>query len=234
MSKFNIGDKVRYIGKSHLKHPTFYPANETVGKIKYIDIKDCQYLVQWSENNQERYDYSWCNFEDIELYNNNENETMTNEEIWKMLEEKMHKNGLAPKASIINSHVEDYPNNKVEVIKAYYESDVHNAIALAYKVGYLRSQKGRSFKIGKKKKKSGHWKPIDPNNLPKDGTKVRYTREHQAYKNNSEFIKLGEIGTFHYSYTGTPGVKTEGNLFCPWVSFATNVTCVDMWVEDDE
>lgn len=76
-----------------------------------------------------------------------DNINLTNKEIWDFLKNKMSKNGLVPKVSIINAHAEDYPNNEIEIIKACYESDVHNAIALAYKVGYLRSQKGRPFKI---------------------------------------------------------------------------------------
>lgn len=153
---------------------------------------------------------------------------MNNEEIWKMLEPKMKKNGLRKKMGAL------YCNNTLtNGYWVYTPDDVHNAIAIAYRSGYERAMKGRPFKIGEKKK-GGHWVPVDPNNLPKEGTRVRYAREHQAYKNNPEFIKLGETGTFHYSYTGTPGVKTECNLFCPWVSFATNVFCLDMWVEDDE
>ena len=82
----------------------------------------------------------------------NDVEQMTNEEIWDFLKNKMMKNGLISKANLIHVSAK---NNEVKNIKIYLEGDVHNAIALAYKVGYLRSQKGYPFKIGKKKK-GGH------------------------------------------------------------------------------
>lgn len=62
---------------------------------------------------------------------------MTNEEIWGMLENKMQKNGLISKASFVCVSSDNYPNNEVKITKTYLEDDVHNAIALAYKVGYL-------------------------------------------------------------------------------------------------
>lgn len=71
---------------------------------------------------------------------------MTNEEIWKMLESKIRKNNLKQfnsyEVSLLKMYGYDY--------NYYTENDVHNAVALAYKVGYLRSQKGRPFKIGDK------------------------------------------------------------------------------------
>lgn len=160
---------------------------------------------------------------------------MTNEEIWDFLKNKMSKNGLVSKASIINTHVEDYPNNKVEIIKAYYEDDVHNAIALAYKVGYLRAVKGRPFKFGEKKKKDGHWEPVNPNNLPKEGTKVRYSRESKEYSKEPEMIEIGDTGEFSYGkILGLPGIRFDDGRFWDWISFSNELDCLDMWVEDDE
>lgn len=149
---------------------------------------------------------------------------MTNEEIWKMLEGKMRKNGLKPCGSRLL-----FTNG---IANVYAWEDVHNAIALAYKVGYLRSQKGRPFKIGEKKKKGGHWEPVDPNNLPKEGTKVRYSRKNIDWS-NSTYIEIGDTGTVQFwgSYFGF-------NLDAPkgldWICILTQVDCLDMWVEDDE
>lgn len=77
---------------------------------------------------------------------------MTNEEIWEMLESKMHKNGLISKASFVCVSSDNYPNNEVKITKTYLEDDVHNAIALAYKVGYLRSQKVAPLRLVKRKR----------------------------------------------------------------------------------
>ena len=160
---------------------------------------------------------------------------MTNEEIWEMLESKMCKNGLISKASLIHVSADNYPNNEVKITKTYLEDDVHNAIALAYKVGYLRAVKGRPFKIGEKKKKSGHWEPVDPENLPKEGTKVRYCRESKEYTKESGIINVGDIGVFSYGkILGLPGIRFDDGRFWNWVSFSNEPECLDMWVEDDE
>jgi len=152
---------------------------------------------------------------------------MTNEEIWKMLEGKMRKNGLKKKMGAL------YCDNKLtNGYWVYTPDDVHNAIALAYKVGYLRSQKGRPFKIGEKKKKGGHWVPVDPNNLPKEGTKVRYSRENIDWS-NSTYVEIGDTGTVQFwgSYFG---FKLDVSKGLDWICILTQVDCLDMWVEDNE
>lgn len=156
---------------------------------------------------------------------------MTNEEIWKMLEGKMRKNGLKPCGSRLL-----FTNG---IANVYAWEDVHNAIALAYKVGYLRSQKGRPFKIGEKKKKGGHWEPVDPKNLPKEGTRVRYTRECKGYKNCSDKIILGSTGIVRmegpeHNWFGMSLDDYEG-MYYNWLSFdGSSAKSLDMWVENDE
>lgn len=133
---------------------------------------------------------------------------MTNEEIWKMLQPKLLKNYI-------------FPNN------------VSEAVAMAYKVGYLRAIKGRPFKIGEKKKKGGYWEPIDPNNLPKEGTKVRYSRECKDYSDSDEYICINNTGTVkleNYWF----GVELDNPHKYEWISFDETPSCLDMWVEDDE
>ena len=157
---------------------------------------------------------------------------MTNEEIWKMLEGKMRKNGLKPCGSRL------LLTNGIANVYAW--EDVHNAIVLAYKAGYLRSQKGRPFKISEKieeKKKCGHWKPVDPKNLPEEGTKVRYSRKCGKYKDN--IIKIGDTGTVVFEGMFTPlwfGMKPDKlRSDCTWFDFSEgDENCLDMWVEDDE
>ena len=165
-----------------------------------------------------------------------DNINLTNKEIWDFLKNKMSKNGLVPKASMINTHVEDYPNNEIEIIKTYYESDVANAIAIAYRSGYERAMKGRPFKIGEKieeKKKCGHWEPIDPNNLPKEGTRVRYTRECRDYSDSDEYICINDTGTVKIECSWF-GVELDNPHQYKWISFSETPSCLDMWVEDDE
>ena len=147
---------------------------------------------------------------------------MTNEEIWKMLRPKFNKNNLEGNYIRIDRY-------------GYIKEDAYNAIAIAYRSGYERAMKGRPFKIGEKKKKGGHWEPVDPNNLPKEGTSVRYSRESISYKNEPEFIKLGEIGKFKLGkYTELPGIEFDDGRFWDWVCFSNEIDCLDMWVEDNE
>lgn len=123
---------------------------------------------------------------------------MTNEEIWKMLKPKMEKNGLKTIASIVyTSTDEDY--SEFSLTHVYEENDVHNAIALAYKVGYLRSQKGRPFKIGEKKKKGGHWESVNIEQVLKGDYKV-----------------VEDCFGWHYEYLGTYK-KGEDGKFYQWM-----------------
>ena len=239
MSKFNVGDKVRYIGEDHREMPEFYPEIGTVGTV-VKEGGEADWCIQWPKGSTSGKDYWYCDENDIELV---ENVDMTNEEIWKMLESKMCKNGLV---SNIYSYTKAGENGTpcFYLEEAYKKDDVHNAIALAYKVGYLRSQKGRPFKIGgnktghsePKKEKTGHWVPVDPNNLPKEGMKVRYSRESKEYSIEKEpMIAIGDIGEFSYGKTlGLPGIRFNDGRFWNWVSFSNEPECLDMWVEDDE
>lgn len=144
MSKFNIGDKVRYIGKDHKEIPEFYPKIGTVGTV----VKEggaTDWYIQWPKRSTSGEDCWYCDENDIELVGNVD---MTNEEIWKMLRTKFNKNNLE--------------GNYVRIDRyGYIKEDVYNAIALAYRSGYERAMKGRPFKIGEKKKKGGHWEPVN-------------------------------------------------------------------------
>ena len=214
--KFKFGDKVRYIGKDHSEMPEFYPEIGTIGMI----VKkggDTDWYIQWTKGSTSGKDCWYCDENDIELV---KDEDMTNEEIWEMLEGKMRKNGLKPCGSRLL-----FTNG---IANVYAWEDVHNAIALAYKVGYLRAMKGRPFKFGEKKKRGGHWEPVDPKNLPKEGTKVRYNGGLKGcnWKKNSE----------------AKWIKTENDRFSikfdemSWTLDCMNrlLKYFDMWVEDDE
>ena len=221
MSKFNVGDKVRYIGKDHKEMPVFYPKIGTIGTV-VEEIGNTNWYIQWPKGSTSKKDRWYCDENDIELV---ENEDMTNEEIWGMLEGKMRKNGLKPCGSRLLF--------TGDIANVYAWEDVHNAIALAYKVGYLRSQKGRPFRIGEKKKKGGHWEPVDPNNLPKEGTRVRYSRECKDYSDSDEYICINDTGTVKIECSWF-GVELDNPHQYKWISFSETPSCLDMWVEDDE
>lgn len=236
MSKaIKIGDKVRYISKDHARKPEFYPEVGTVGTVKCID-ESGDIWVQWTKGSTSGND-CWCCYEsDIELANKEnakENFEMTNEEIWQMLEPKLVKNGL----NWIHCGYDADGN------KFYYfdKTALMNAVATAYKNGYYRSQKGRPFKFGEKKEKKhgGHWEPVAPENLPKEGTKVRYAR-HIDDNNKLSFsnwtgIKIGEETIVRRSHGVEFWVedihdKNNGYPVCSYL----HPERFDMWVEDDE
>ena len=147
---------------------------------------------------------------------------MTNEEIWEMLKPKMEKNGL--------TYLHYGYNGDGKKFFYYKDSDVINAIAVAYRSGYERCMKGRPFKIGEKKneeKKGGCWEPIDPNNLPKEGTKVRCARKFSDDIFN--IVSIGTEGIVEY-FGEFFGVKFNETYFCS----CEHPDRFDMWVEDDE
>lgn len=223
MSKFKTGDKVRYINTDHDTNPDYYPPYGTIGVFKGNN------WVQWPTDVTSGDGYWCCDESDIELVIDEKktiDTNMTNEEIWEMLKPKMEKN------KILN------PSWGMWGL-SYYEKDVHNAIAIAYRSGYERAMKGRPFKIGEKKpeekKQGGHWEPVDPKSLPKEGTKVRYSRECEDYVSAQEMIMLGDIGEFSYSrILNLPGIRFDDDRYWDWVSFSNALDCLDMWVEDDE
>lgn len=216
MSKFNVGDKVRYTGNDHDYMPEYYPKIGTVGIIE--DIKTPNAWVQWPNGSTSKNDCWCCPLFDIEKIDIEKIiEDMTNEEIWEMLKPKFNKNNLEG----LYVRIDKY---------GYVKEDVYNAIAIAYRSGYERAMKGRPFKIGEKKakKQGGHWEPIDPNNLPKEGTKVRYNGGLKGcnWKKNSE----------------AKWIKTEDDRFSIkfdemiWTLDYMNrlLKYFDVWVEDDE
>ena len=182
MSKFNIGDKVKYIGKDHNDMPEFYPEIGTIGTI-VKESGDTDWYIQWPKGSTSRKDCWYCDENDIELV---ENVDMTNEEIWKMLRPKFNKNNLE--------------GNYVRIDRyGYIKEDAYNAIAIAYRSGYERAMKGRPFKFGEKKKKSGHWEPVDIEQVPKGDYKV-----------------VEDCLGWHYEYLGTYK-KDEDGKFYQWV-----------------
>lgn len=192
--KFKVGDKVRYIGTEHETDPQWYPAIGTIGTVKSVYETDC--YIQWAKGTTSDNDCWYCNKGDVELV---ENEDMTNEEIWKMLEPKMVKNGLKSTTSTIRLPAQWCYGDPLDIVKSYEENMVHNAIAIAYRSGYERAMKGRPFKIGEKKKKGGRWVPVNIKQVPKGDCKV-----------------VENCLGWHYEYLGTYK-KGEDGKFYQWV-----------------
>lgn len=158
-----------------------------------------------------------------------QNKAITNYEIWKMLEKKMEKNGFTPL-----THEEKLITSR----PLYLYDDVINMVSLAYRSGYERAMKGRPFKFGEKKKNGGHWEPVDPNNLPKEGTRVRLNKPYDNYYGG--IIKAGTVGCVFHDASYSSRVNGYGVNFGEYktIWFPLNRTiiadCLDMWVEDDE
>lgn len=129
MNKFNVGDKVVFInGDKHKRMSQFYPAVGTVGIIK--DKDDGGVLIDWGEakgvytNGSYAAKTWWCEEENIKLCE------YTDDEVWKMLKPKMRQ--------FVPDHIEYLD---------MYSPAVKKMVVAAYRSGYGRATKGRSFII---------------------------------------------------------------------------------------
>lgn len=236
-----IGKKVIFTGEYaeflHKDSPQFYPCAGTVGTIiEYADENDC--FVQWPKDTTSKEDCWYVPWDCIEFYQQettykNYIEKMTDDEIWDMLQSKLKKNNIRRYMGGI------YIGNKmVDGFNVYKQIDVEKAVCLAYRSGYGRCMKGRSFKISEKKKKGGHWEPVDPNNLPKEGTKVRYSRKRKEHDDYENEIVIGDIGEvvfegFNHNWFGIK-LDTPRTCYYNWIPIGKSANCLDMWVEDNE
>lgn len=218
-----IGKKVRFVGKPTSEfYELFAPDSDTIGTITDVCGGDME--VEWPKGSVVNDGAFWYTKNELEIV-----EEMTNEEIWEMLKPKMKKNGLEEYKGGF------YLNDLIVPVGYVYTADKANeAIAIAYRSGYLRAMKGRPFKIGKKKieeKKGGHWEPVDPNNLPKEGTRVRYSRECKDYVD----IEVGDTGVVEIYNSNWFGIKLDTpRSWMSWACFDGEEDCLDMWVEDDK
>ena len=138
MSKFKVGDKVALarIPRDYLGCIAQIYGERAVIKSKYIDKFhiDLDCLVLYDETD------------------------MDADEIYKMLEPKMgnilHWHSVESiKKDPFPSQILEWVGNNINVRYQQYcnECDIRQAIALAYRSGYLRAKKGRPFKIGGEK-----------------------------------------------------------------------------------
>ena len=147
MSELNVGDKVVFTNA--VKHETvsqFYPAVGTVGIVKEIGtgmLGKNSLFVDW--NNAEEVDVWkdgtkswWCSEDDVKPFCEVE-PNYTDDEVWEMLKPKMRQ--------FVPARVENLD---------MYSPVVKKMVVAAYRSGYGRATKGRSFiiksKVGKKPK----------------------------------------------------------------------------------
>lgn len=124
MSKFKVGDKVAYVTKP----------DEEIGEVNCVveDRYGCHIFVAFNEKKMYETQLAGYNYEEDKLVKIDEY-ALSDDEIFNMLKPKMKNSGA-------------YIDRG-----CYYELDSKQAIALAYRSGYLRAKKGRPFKIGGEK-----------------------------------------------------------------------------------
>lgn len=148
----NVGDKVVFTNAQ--KHETisrFYPVVGTIGTVKTIDehpIGEKGLLVDWG--NAEGVDVWedgtkswWCAEDDVKPFCEVEPE-YTDDEVWKMLKPKMKQ--------FVPVHIENLD---------MYSPAVKKMVVAAYRSGYGRATKGRSFIIKSKVDEKSSKKSID-------------------------------------------------------------------------
>lgn len=152
MSKFKVGDKVVFTNAQ--KYETisrFYPVVGTVGTVVKIDkrpIDEKGLLVDWG--NAEGIDVWedgtkswWCNEDDVKPFCEVE-PNYTDDEVWEMLKPKLNQ--------FVPVRVADID---------MYSSVVKKMVVAAYRSGYGRATKGRSFIIEPKVDEKPSGKSID-------------------------------------------------------------------------
>ncbi len=137
----NVGDKVVFINAD--KHESlcgFYPKVGTIGTIKEIEerINEKGLLVDWGdakgvESWVDGTKSWWCNEQDVKPYEDTDD--YTDDKVWEMLKPKMRQ----------------FVRDVVDV--DLYSPTVKNMVVAAYRSGYGRATKGRSFIIKPKAKK---------------------------------------------------------------------------------
>ena len=135
MSKFKVGDKVAYVTKP----------DEEIGEVNCIveDRYACHVFVAFNKKKVYEMQLAGYNYDEDKLVKIDEY-VLSDDEIYNMLKPKMK-----------NSNVWSHGYRVVAYDDGYHlvreDNDVINAIALAYRSGYLRAKKGRPFKIGGEK-----------------------------------------------------------------------------------
>lgn len=140
MSKFKVGDKVVFTNaEKHEKLKKIYPAVGAVGTVRTVKETKENLLVDWGDAKDVAISYDntkswWCDENDVEPYTCDKCEP-TDGEVWEMLKPKMRQ--------FVPAHIENLN---------LYSPAVKNMVVAAYRSGYGRATKGRSFMIKTKSK----------------------------------------------------------------------------------
>lgn len=140
MSKFKVGDKVVFANaEKHEKLKKVYPAVGAVGTVRTVKETKENLLVDWGDAKDVAISYDntkswWCDENDVEPYTCDKCEP-TDDEVWEMLKPKMRQ--------FVPAYIENLD---------LYSPVVKNMVVAAYRSGYGRATKGRSFMIKPKSK----------------------------------------------------------------------------------
>ena len=135
MSKFKVGDKVALVTKP----------DEEIGEVNCIveDRYGCHIFVAFNEKKVYEMQLVGYNYEEDKLVKIDEY-ALSDDEIYRMLKPKLEKSNVWNHGYRVVRY-----DDGCRLVRE--DNDVINAIALAYRSGYLRAKKGRSFKIGGEK-----------------------------------------------------------------------------------
>lgn len=135
-----FGMKVKFIYRDIPEQiAEFYPLYKETGIVKAIEQESNNLVIQTKNDKK----YMVCSYMVEPINSDFDISDVTDEEILDMLKAKMYKNGL-PLGSF-------YTMDGTEYMHFYKAKDMHKAIGIAYRCGYERAKKGRSFKYGDNK-----------------------------------------------------------------------------------
>lgn len=196
MNKFNVGDKVVFINaQKHKSHSRYYPAVGTVGTVVDIDehpIEDFGLMVNWGDAKGvdvwqvDGTKSWWCNEADVKPYICDGNDC-TDDEVWEMLKPKMRQ--------LVPAYIEDID---------MFSPTVKDMVVAAYRSGYGRATKGRSFMIKPPVKKAIAKADIDDSIDAVLGGKMIVT----FYKDDNSY----KVANFAYSCDNGKDVEIYGDI----------------------
>lgn len=130
MSKFKVGDKVAYVTKP----------DEEIGEVNCVveDRYGCHIFVAFNKKKVYEMQLAGYNYDEDKLVKIDEY-TLSDDEIYTMLKPKLNNADVLNYGYYYRDHT------------MFNADEVVNAVALAYRSGYLRAKKGRPFKIGGEK-----------------------------------------------------------------------------------
>lgn len=149
MSKFKVGDKVSLATKP----------DEEIGEVNCVveDRYGCHVFVAFNEKKVYETQLAGYNYDEDKLIKIDEY-ALSDYVIYDMLKPKMDNilhwsNVESIKNDPFPPQILEWIGNDINVRYQQYcnECDIRQAIALAYRSGYLRAKKGRPFKIGGEK-----------------------------------------------------------------------------------